>query len=109
MSTLPFACKDCGATGEAELAKLMGVKMTCEYCGANVSPPRYDVQLEPPEALFKTGVIVILTSLLGISTPAAMEIVNGTRVVSTGVPAEVADRQRATIAKVGGKVVLTPK
>jgi hypothetical protein len=109
MPTLPFACKDCGATGEAEVAKLMGVTMTCEYCGAKVSPPHYDVQLEPPDAMFEPGVIVTVAKLLGIDTKNALDVVKNTRVLGTRVPAEVADRQRSTIEKVGGKVKILPK
>jgi hypothetical protein len=109
MPTLPFSCKDCGGTGEAELSTLMGVTMTCEYCGAKVTPPRYDVLLEPPEAMFEPAVIVTVAKLLGLDTKGALEVVKNTRVLGTAVPAEVAERQRSTIQKVGGKVTIRSK
>ena len=109
MGKLPFSCKDCGGTGEADVAKMMGVKMTCEYCGASVSPPKFDVRLEPPDVATKPMVTAIVGKLLGVGLADANKIVNDTRVLGTGVSAEVADRQRTTLEGVGAKVTILPK
>jgi ribosomal protein L7/L12 len=109
MSKLPFACKECGGTGEAEVSAMMGVKMTCEYCGAMVAPPHYDVRLEPPDVALKPMVLGVVCKLLGISLPDALKIVNDTRMISTGVSAEVADRQRSQLEAVGAKVTILGK
>jgi ribosomal protein L7/L12 len=86
----------------------MGVKMTCEYCGASVSPPHFDVKLEPPDAMFKPPIMLAVAKLLGIDVKGALDVVDNTRVLGTKVPAETADRLRAAIEKIGGKVTIIP-
>jgi hypothetical protein len=108
MGKLPFMCKDCGATGDAEVAKLMGVNLTCEFCGATVVPPKYDVKLEPVDAMFVPPVSIIITKLLGCSTADAMKIIQDTRVLGTGVPAETADNMREKVGKLA-TLTFTPR
>jgi ribosomal protein L7/L12 len=106
MGKLPFSCKQCGGSGEAEVSSMMGVQMTCEYCGAMVAPPHFDVRLEPPDVAIKPMVLAVVGKLLGIGLVDALKIVNDTRIIGTKVSAEIADRQRATLEKVGAKVTL---
>jgi hypothetical protein len=101
MGKLPFMCKSCGATGEAEVAKLMGVNLSCEFCSATVVPPKYDVKLEPVDAAFVPPVAAMVSKLLGCTLADAMKIVNESRVLGTGVPAETADNMRTKIGTLG--------
>jgi ribosomal protein L7/L12 len=109
MGKLPFSCKACGGTGEADVKAMMGVTMTCEYCGESVKPPMYDVRLEPPDVAIKPMVMAMVQKLLGVGMADASKIVNDTRVIGTNVGAEVADRQRTTLEGVGAKVTILPK
>ncbi len=106
---LPVDCSQCGATGDVDGDALRAGTAKCEFCGAKLEPPKFDIQLEAVEPWLVPGVMATVQKVTGLGIVEAKKLVDGAPCwLVRNVTAEDAEKVQAAITGVGGKTTMTP-